>query len=125
MDTETNIKDIILEQKVDTSIKDFSDDYIKKCMKEGKERIKKLKEDNAKIDIIRDKELKEYCKCSLNKIHNKSIKFISEGDIFPLLKDCITDLHKSQKKISMSKISSTSKPKTIKKKYNTKRTKKK
>ena len=89
----------------------FEEIFQNKCRDIGIKRYSTHKSSNSRIEPLHIRDIKDYCKCSLNKLGDKTIDDIKKKDkeIEDKLHSCVTKLHKSQKTRSKSKSKSKSK----------------
>ena len=89
----------------------FEEIFQNKCRDIGIKRYSTHKSSNSRIEPLHIRDIKDYCKCSLNKLGDKTIDDIKKKDkeIENKLHSCVTKLHKSQKTRSKSKSKSKSK----------------
>jgi len=88
----------------------FEEIFQNKCRDIGIKRYSTHKSSNSRIEPLHIRDIKDYCKCSLNKLGDKTIDDIKKKDkeIENKLHSCVTKLHKSQKTRSKSKSKSKS-----------------
>jgi len=88
----------------------FEEIFQNKCRDIGINRYSTHKSSNSRIEPLHIRDIKDYCKCSLNKLGDKTIDDIKKKDkeIENKLHSCVTKLHKSQKTRSKSKSKSKS-----------------
>ncbi len=81
---------------------DFDKKYINFCIHEGSQRLNNLEKEGVNSEHIPFGSLKKYCICTLDKIGKKNIDYIASNDIFKDIRECIVDVHSTQKSLLQS-----------------------